>query len=433
MADTLAEIVNTTVTAANLEDGEHTLLTTDANTAHVIKDVFVETSLTNLDLELNGFNVADVTKTNSGSLIVPPSSTLKATSTDFPLDYVDESYTYTIDGETDFVQTTDAFLGDTVSLTEDFSAGAKVQSTNQNDKHYKVGDYIYKATSDWNSVQRLYKVAVSNVGGTPTAVSAATGSYSGDWVFDGRYFIGLVAGSPEKIRRIDTQDNDSYTDVDLPTNFTLNSFPRSYYITGTNFIIFKSSGGGNPKLINYLNGTVIDVTTTSWSPSLDQNYWKLFASYDEEANRIYIGAFSGSSNSMYLNHFDDASTYLNGTGLQTVTATLTASGATFGTTYLQQESESINCTATRGKYFYMASANAPETEIIRFDLNAGAISEIVSSLEVYKTLSPGYADPGNVPLVAITFTTPTSATIASRSYDLSSYTADILAVGVTVS
>tara|TARA_Y100000114_G_scaffold56254_1_gene51518 strand:- start:4191 stop:5549 length:1359 start_codon:yes stop_codon:yes gene_type:complete len=93
MADTLESIfLNTSLGATELDDGEHTLLTTDANTSFVIKDMHVNntSTLTNTHLELNGFNVSGITSNATGSLIIPPSSTLKIKTTDYPLTFLEE-------------------------------------------------------------------------------------------------------------------------------------------------------------------------------------------------------------------------------------------------------------------------------------------------------------------------------------------------------
>lgn len=95
MAETLEQIYfNTSLGATELDDGEETILTTDANTSYVIKDVMVKdnTGLTSSTyLELNGFNIGALTGNSSGSLIIPPSSTLKIKTTDYPFSYYEET------------------------------------------------------------------------------------------------------------------------------------------------------------------------------------------------------------------------------------------------------------------------------------------------------------------------------------------------------
>ena len=60
MADTLESIfLNTSIGGTELNDGEHTILTTNSTTSYVIKDMHVNATsgLANTHLELNGFNV----------------------------------------------------------------------------------------------------------------------------------------------------------------------------------------------------------------------------------------------------------------------------------------------------------------------------------------------------------------------------------------
>lgn len=432
MADTLAEIVNTTVTAANLSTGEHTLLTTDSNTSHVIKDVYTSTPLTNLDLDLNGFTVADFTKNASGSLIVPPSSTLKLKSSQFPLDYQDERYNYIISGQTGLDSEVTANIGTVANLSFADSFGQPA-TIGIDYAYYVVGDYLYGAYSDWNSVQRLYKIALSNITSTWSLVTGTNISYSGNWVYDGRYFIALVSGSPEKVRRIDTQNNDTVTDINLPVNFALSSYPRNFYVTGTNFIMFCSSSGGNPKLINYLTGGVIELAVNSnWSPSKDQNYFKIFSSYDSENDTLYVGAFAGSANSMFLDTFSGLSEHLNTSSAITLTSQSNL-GASFNTTYIDSNKAVQTTLATRGKYLYTYEKNSPYNKVIRFDLSAGSVDDIRNSYELYKTLATDASLSSNIVLGTIAFVAPSTAEISARSYDLSSYQADCMVLGVTVS
>jgi len=72
MADTLVEIYNsTTLGPTQMDDGEETILTTNASTSYVVKDMNVQntSSLTGTYLELNGFNVGSVKSNATGSLV----------------------------------------------------------------------------------------------------------------------------------------------------------------------------------------------------------------------------------------------------------------------------------------------------------------------------------------------------------------------------
>ena len=94
MADTLAEIYNNTALGSTqMDDGEETILTTNATTSYVIKDMNVQgtSGLSGTYLELNGFNVGSVKSNATGSLVIPPNSTLKIKSTDYPYSFYKES------------------------------------------------------------------------------------------------------------------------------------------------------------------------------------------------------------------------------------------------------------------------------------------------------------------------------------------------------
>ena len=93
MADTLKQIYSATALGGTeLDDGEHTLLTTNSTTSFVIKDMLVNgsSSLKNTFLAINDFNTSDVTANATGSLIVPPSSTLKIKTTDYPFSFIEQ-------------------------------------------------------------------------------------------------------------------------------------------------------------------------------------------------------------------------------------------------------------------------------------------------------------------------------------------------------
>jgi len=92
MADTLGEIYRNSVAPSGLTNGEATLLTTNSNTSHVIKDVQVIQGDADIPitgaLEINGYNIASASTNASGTAIMGPSSTLKLKS-DFALEYED--------------------------------------------------------------------------------------------------------------------------------------------------------------------------------------------------------------------------------------------------------------------------------------------------------------------------------------------------------
>ena len=90
MADNFFEIYrNASLGATQMNDGQETILTTNSNTSYVIKDMYVNgtSNLSGTYLELNGFNVGSINKNATGSLIIPPNSTLKIKTTDYPYSF----------------------------------------------------------------------------------------------------------------------------------------------------------------------------------------------------------------------------------------------------------------------------------------------------------------------------------------------------------
>ena len=97
MPESFAKLVDTTIGASQLDpDGEHTILTTNGSTSHVLKDVYVTSSKADGStktgyLELNGENIGDVSGSGglklSGNLIMPENSTLKYKTSDYPFSY----------------------------------------------------------------------------------------------------------------------------------------------------------------------------------------------------------------------------------------------------------------------------------------------------------------------------------------------------------
>ena len=97
MADQFCRIVDTTLTDDTLgSDAAQTVITTDANTSYVVRDVNLTSSCTadvfkmELSVEMDGHSLVSCLDSSvEGSLIVPPSSTVcvKDTSGNYPLTY----------------------------------------------------------------------------------------------------------------------------------------------------------------------------------------------------------------------------------------------------------------------------------------------------------------------------------------------------------
>lgn len=87
MSDSIVEIINTTLNETELPDRgtSYDLITTDANTSYVIKDVKVETFSSDIDAKINNFSVANFAENLSGSEVLDVSSTLSLQGKDWPI------------------------------------------------------------------------------------------------------------------------------------------------------------------------------------------------------------------------------------------------------------------------------------------------------------------------------------------------------------
>jgi hypothetical protein len=108
MADTIKKLFDTTVSAVDVEQGgEVTLLTTDANTTAVIKNVIIKNGsqiLGNAVLTVDGYEIGTVSTDDgsiNGTALVPPSSTVKLKLNDASFKAVQEIIYYALNGGDD--------------------------------------------------------------------------------------------------------------------------------------------------------------------------------------------------------------------------------------------------------------------------------------------------------------------------------------------
>ena len=173
MADTLESVyLNTALGSTELDDGEHTILTTNSTTRYVIKDMHVNgtSALTNTHLELNGFNVGGISSNATGSLIIPPNSTLKIKTTDYPFQFIREKLTFL--SSNDYLVYKESFsnsflgsVGTPTTMVSVVSPTRYYEVTRINYKEISGTPYIHYTTSDSNSVQFL-RYATSSAHGT---------------------------------------------------------------------------------------------------------------------------------------------------------------------------------------------------------------------------------------------------------------------------
>jgi hypothetical protein len=189
MADTLESIfLNTSLGATQLDDGEHTLVTTDANTSFVIKDMHVNATsgLANTHLELNGFNVSGITANATGSLIIPPSSTLKIKTTDYPFNFIEQKDIMAVNNNSTIMMKTYLNPDGTEASGISKQAYYTKYSTSDNNQITDMENgkssldnkvYAFFSTNDLNSSQRLYGTESTAYDHSNTQHQVSTGSY----------------------------------------------------------------------------------------------------------------------------------------------------------------------------------------------------------------------------------------------------------------
>jgi hypothetical protein len=180
---------------SDFTNGEATIITTDSSTAHVIKnvqaiDVDSEIPL-NAKLDVNGFDVVNLTANSSGSEIIAPSSTVKVKTSVFPLEYVDYEIAIRT-SSSNYSTNTLAYVNDieAASLSPIYNATNSMQAqtlaSNQTIFAPKLGpnEFTLVAWSDSNSNTQLRLNRESD----GTQIFSEGSSYSQKW-FDGKQYV----------------------------------------------------------------------------------------------------------------------------------------------------------------------------------------------------------------------------------------------------
>ena len=190
MAEAFKKLLDTTVTATNLANGEHTLLNGGNN--KVIKSISVtseDVGLNDTFLELDGVNIGSIkvskggTATFEGSQILAPTSVLKLKTTDVPR--VSEKVIGICNDGTrlryyGYVENPDGTANDITgtSVESDIqfnyetveTVGSLNYSSNMIDMTFSPasGNHLYYVTHDDNSVQTYHSTRARTVGGPNT-------------------------------------------------------------------------------------------------------------------------------------------------------------------------------------------------------------------------------------------------------------------------
>ena len=211
MADTLAEIYRNTLTDSSFDsNGEATIVTTNSSTSHVIKNIQVSDTDTQIPvngtLKVNDFDIVGLTGNSSGSEIIAPSSTVKVKSSAFPLQYVDEELQAQGGGTNYTKQTLPSVNGIRTSLDIfDGSNTVPSQTANVDSQHRQIGfnlegnnNHVITAANG-NSTT---KAEIYNNSGS--SLFSENSSYMVKW-FDGYRYLWFWRGDGnEGIYKVDT-------------------------------------------------------------------------------------------------------------------------------------------------------------------------------------------------------------------------------------
>jgi len=285
MADTLEQIyINTSLGATELNDGEHTLLTTDANTSYVIKDMNVinTSGLGSTNLDLNGFNVGSLTSNATGSLIIPPSSTLKIKTTDYPLKaYEKRTVMHTNQNsiviQKEFFDGAEKSIGTSKIGYTGNSTGLSTSVQNADLVEDGSNTYVAYTTTDGNSAQSVKQVlskAYATAGGE-TAVES--GNYIPFGLFDhptyGHVAVSFTGNNSTSLRYHTLGDAPRSSVTPSSWNSgsisngsyvgTTSSYPKGYCDHGYFWYNRGNSYGGEIYAINMLTGVAIRFSCNS--------------------------------------------------------------------------------------------------------------------------------------------------------------------------
>lgn len=289
MADSLVEILNTTLDVTELPNSttEHTLLTTDANTSYLIKDVQISTGISDLNLTatINGFALGSWAETLTGSEIMDVSSNIKVKSKSFPVEVLHLGYG--LFNSTSGLQKGGELgissnkLGknnlETFNLTgNSFSGGSNVRNG-----FVSSGNNIYQIYIQNNNIQYIY--------GWLNGASAVTNSYSVK-----SYAPIVYVASEDAIYFCDVGSN--LVKITLSTGGTsvvkasaflsTSTYVRTAYSNGWMWYIRHSSYTTQVNALRLSDGLQIEFSNLagiSYSSGT-----KLAVSYDADSDKFYV-------------------------------------------------------------------------------------------------------------------------------------------------
>jgi len=259
MADTLEEIVNVTLTEQELEEGSFELITTDANTALVVKDIYIEENPDKLPalpvtLSVNGVRIGQFSDSATGGEIIGTDSTVEITSQSpaFPLAFQDFSFD-TFSQVSPSVQTSNSFMVNTAEET-----GLKTNQITDVSGFVSASDFFLSGTEKFLSPNSTRLVHIQDPGTGVTALYVTSESETVFFkttnfephAYDGQQFV--YSMSSRNLVRVDIT-------LDTPVQQTVvSNFIASSVVTNTSGRAKASVSRGINTAFFTFNGTTTD-------------------------------------------------------------------------------------------------------------------------------------------------------------------------------
>lgn len=415
MTDTLSTLFTVSLNNDDTDgNDEYTLLTTDADTSHVIKDLLLSSAVP-YTLRLNGVDVGTYSEAMSGSKIVPVSSTLKA---HFPqeikfLDTFSPEYTDTSPYRTPtFVSQRlvngVAYSSDETSSTE-YPFLASFQNSTTNRLWRTATGEFFNTYDDGNSTTHAYYWASSVASQTSiTTTSYASRAYDDDnetmyyMVNQGLYKYTGAGGAV-------------LVDATFSPTGTMSSYPRMVYRNGYLFLVPNSTYTTSVYAHCIATGIKFTFDTMAASGSLS-TAWRLAVAYDVAADKFNIYRINSSGT------IHRATLTATKTSMDAEVSNQTVSSYASETSFTTENMTDFDYTSwslcdTRGSksdgnILTYSGATTPYNKLYAYDVDADT-TELITTLEEYSHASSqwvsfDYYTPTPAQIAAITWTPPIS-------------------------
>lgn len=391
MADQLFDIINTSLTNTQLGAGDYTILTTDANTSYVIKDLYVSSNNAaipvSLTLKVNDVPSGTFTGNASGTEIIPPNSIVKVNGAPiFPLTYLDTNAIFYDNTGTYGIRKVSSLsvsgVVDPVLSGSTFTSISSISDYTSNEGNYTIkflnptGTRLITLQKDNNSVTNLY---VRGAGGT---YYQETTSYAPK-AYDGSRYAYWYADN--YVYRVDLNNDFSQETLVYVPSGTQTTYARSWVSSGLNQVFMFNHGASNPTYA---------VNTTTFT------YWNIGTLAGVYSTNLNIASSWDAANNQY-----NLAIMRSATQCDIYTIKVGSAAA-----FQKQVSLPLTVDVDRGA-FYM------EDRKVIFMNNDDLWSVDLDSLVAVKILTVGSGNYSNNMFI-YSKSIPSASTIASRTYSI---------------